>query len=258
MLPNWNEVAFTGPTPGVFAGLDGCRGGWILACWQPGPQKLDLHVLSTLSELTALPRLPACVVVDMPLALARVAVAGGRRCDREARALLPTGRKSSIFSAPTTAALEAWRLGGGYRQVLAAQRQTGAAAPGLSLQAFHLLRHIDDLQRFVANHATPTCLEGHPELAFGRSHAEPRASLASKHTDLGRKQRQRILTELGLHFAEAWSARPRANARAPRPALDDALDACILAHVSHQHHLKRAHRCPERADKSGDAGAIFY
>lgn len=258
MLPNANEVAATGPTAGVFAGLDGCRGGWILACWRPAQQKLELHVLTTLSELTALRQLPACVVVDMPLVLERIAVAGGRRCDREARALLPTGRKSSIFSAPTTAALEAWRLGGGYRQVSDAQRQTGAAAPGLSLQAFNLLRHIDDLQRFVANHPTPTCLEGHPELAFGRLHAERRGPLASKHTNLGREQRQQTLTELRIPFAEVWSARPRAKALALQPALDDALDACILAHVSHQHHLGRARRCPGCAHESGEAGAIFF
>lgn len=158
---------------------------------------------------------------------------------------------------PTTAALEAWRLGGGYREVLAAQRQTAAAAPGLSLQAFHLLRHIDDLQRFVAHHAVPTCLEGHPELAFGRLHGKRRGPLASKHTSLGREQRQQILTELRLPLAEAWSARPRAKALAPQPALEDALDACILAHVSHQHHLGRARRCPDHAHESNDAGAIF-
>lgn len=242
----------------VFAGLDGCRGGWILASWQPAQHKLVLRTLTTMAELLALPQRPACIVVDMPRVLEKLAVVGGRRCDREARALLSSRRKSSIFSAPTLAALEAWRQGGGYRAALAAQRRTGLGAPGLSLQSFHLLKSIDDLQRFVALAGAPPCLEGHPELAFARQHRPANGELISKHKAFGQKQRQQILTALGLPWSAAWAARTRGARRGLQAGMGDALDACILAHVSHQHALGLAELCPRDGQPDVSAPAIYF
>lgn len=230
----------------------------MLALWQPTQKILELRTLTTMAELETLSQPPACIVVDMPLVLERVAVVGGRRCDSQARALLPTGRKSSIFSAPTLAALEAWRLGGGYREVLAAQRQTGAETPGLSLQAFNLLKHIDDLRRYVAVSRAGTCLEGHPELAFERQHRPTDGPLVSKHKAHGREQRQKILTALGMPWSKAWSGRRR-DVNSPLQAnLGDAIDACMMAHVSHQHQLGLASRCPIEARLNDGSPAIFF
>lgn len=224
----------------ICAGLDGCRNGWVLALWQPRDKKLSLHLLAGLSAIAALAPRPHCVVVDMPLVLAPTAQAGGRACDKQARALLPTARKSSIFSAPTAAALTAWRQGGDYAAVLAAQRQTALGAPGLSLQAFHLLKHIDALQIFVAQVPELVCIEGHPELAFNELRGQQNTALASKHTAAGRQQRQNILTHLHMDWAAAWTACERRQARPVVAAMDDILDACIMAHVAHKLSTGRA------------------
>jgi predicted RNase H-like nuclease len=242
----------------VFAGLDGCRGGWALALWQPGTGTLKVITIQNLGDLIHLPLTPAALVVDMPIRLDRVARAGGRRCDLEGRALLPAGRKSSIFSAPTSAALNAWRAGGEYADVLAAQRNTAPGAPGLSLQAYHLLRHIDALHRFIEAQPVIRCFEGHPELTFHRLRPSDRQSLASKHTSLGLTQRQQILQKLQMPWSAAWEACGRTLGHSVIARKNDVLDACVLAHVAYLHYAGQAHACPQVSQALRHTGVIFF
>ena len=48
---------------------------------------------------------PSVVAVDMPIGLLEEPSSGGRECDKEARRLLGTPRRSSVFTPPTKPAL---------------------------------------------------------------------------------------------------------------------------------------------------------
>jgi predicted RNase H-like nuclease len=84
-----------------FAGIDGCRGGWVSF-------KVDLASLSTSVELIDLPSILrnkpndlAILAIDIPIGL----LDGSRACDKAARTLLGQPRGTSVFAAPCRASL---------------------------------------------------------------------------------------------------------------------------------------------------------
>lgn len=146
------------------AGVDGCRGGWVVA---------------TRDAVVVVPRLapllrsagPGCdthpglgtldiVGVDMPIGLP---ARPGRAADSAARALLGP-RRSSVFPAPARAVV-------GHRTHADANAASRALfGVGLSVQTFHLfdkIREIDDLVRSLpAEQRTTRVVEVHPECSF--------------------------------------------------------------------------------------------
>src|SRR5207248_318782 len=84
----------------ALAGVDGCRGGWVVA-WDGG-----LEVLPTFADIVA--RRFDLVLVDIPIGLLDT---GPRRCDVEARSLIGA-RRSSVFPAPSRHLLRARRYAG--------------------------------------------------------------------------------------------------------------------------------------------------
>jgi predicted RNase H-like nuclease len=94
------------------AGVDGCRGGWMVVLAQVAggaglPGRMSSRLCATFEEVLALPERPVSVAVDMPIGLLERAAPGGRPCDREARTMLGRPRASSVFSPPTRKALAA-------------------------------------------------------------------------------------------------------------------------------------------------------
>jgi predicted RNase H-like nuclease len=146
-----------------------------------------------------------------------------RACDREARALLGRPRGSSVFRAPSRAALDA----ADYAAACALNRaRTGVA---LSLQTWNILPKIRELDALLRQQPRlrGRLREAHPEVClYGL--AGGRAMAHNKRTAAGRRERTALLAHLSppaLHAAETLTAaHPRR-----RVAADDALDAAALA-----------------------------
>lgn len=201
---------------GQLAGVDGCKGGWLMvhlgpggetrtATWMISPHWMGLDTASS-----------AFVAVDMPIGLPEGAADAGRRtCDSLARRLLP-GAASTVFPTPRRPMLDA----PDYASANAWGKARGA---GLAKQAWFLIPRIRELDAALTPADQGRIRETHPELVFralaGTQH------LAPKKTPEGIAQRRAVLAAAGFDQLEAWrAALPRAKA-----AEDDLNDACVLA-----------------------------
>jgi predicted RNase H-like nuclease len=183
------------------AGIDGCRGGWIVALLKHEDGSLrDHHVIlcPTFADVLALDPQPAVIAIDIPIGLLDAWQPGGRECDRQARQLLGR-RASSIFSPPTRPMLQATH----YEQV---------RTQGLSIQAFNILPKIREVDRLMTPELQKRIYEAHPELAF--------ISLAgasmkhNKKTYEGREERLQVLSH--------WLVPYRANVKHGNVILSEA------------------------------------
>ncbi len=207
------------------AGVDGCPGGWAVARWSPGPSgsaaALTVSFAETLDEVVAELRAQrlAAVAVDMPIGLLADRV---RASDGLARRLLGP-RRSSIFATPARAT-----LGSPDQPVLdhadASARNRDAVGVGLSIQAFHLLPKIAELDDLVQPSDQDRLVEAHPELAFTRMVGAPLPD--SKARPEGRAMRRALLDE---HFGAALVTDALATADVPVTDALDALSLCTVA-----------------------------
>jgi predicted RNase H-like nuclease len=158
------------------------------------------HGAQVLARLNA--DIGSTIGIDMPLGLPSTQP---RISDREARAYLGP-RRSTIFPTPPRACLDARD----YPSALAASR--AAVGSGLSIQAFHLLPKIRELDALIVP-GEDRFVEVHPECSFlTMNDLEP---LPPKRTTAGARRRSDLLTAV-------FGALPAL----PRGAkLDDLLDA---------------------------------
>lgn len=189
-------------------GVDGCPGGWLGALVDGASARWLL--LGSMAEVLRVDA--ASVGIDIPIGLPD---AGPRACDVGARRLL--GRRgSSVFPAPVRAVLGA----GSYAQ--ACERSREAQGRALSLQTYHLLGKIADVDAALTPKLQERVAEVHPEVSFaGLLGRVP----APKKTPAGRAERSGALQHVlpGVDVAALVAATPRPA----RP--DDALDALVCA-----------------------------
>ena len=183
------------------AGADGCRGGWVVATDRGVTFEPRLHR-----------GLGPTIGVDMPIGLP-----GGtpRASDRELRAFLGP-RRASVFTTPPRACLQATEHAAA---VLASRAAIGT---GISIQAFHLLPKIRELDALVAP-GEAQFVEVHPEASFLVMNAmEP---LPAKATSAGAARRVELLHAW-------WGPLPPV----PRPArADDLYDALAVLWSTHRY-----------------------
>lgn len=171
------------------AGVDACKSGWIIA---------------TDAGAVVVPALRLdgfdCVGIDIPIGLSN----GPRRqCDIDARRFLGAAR-SSVFPAPPRAALGC----ASYEAALATARAT--TGRGISLQTYHIMRKVAEVDRLVGPQHRDLVVEVHPECAFKLlNDGDPPPSKKSVE---GRALRRHLLT---AHFD--------VPSRPPRGAADDDL-----------------------------------
>jgi len=201
---------------GSLAGVDGCKGGWLMVRLGPGgdPGGAGWTISPSWSGLDS--AASAFVAVDMPIGLPDGSADPGRRaCDSLARRLLP-GAASTVFPTPRRPMLAA----PDYASANAWGKARGA---GLAKQAWFLIPRIRELDTALEPVDQARIRETHPELVFRQLAGTPR--LAPKKTPEGRDQRRAVLAAAGFHQLEAWrTALPRGKA-----AEDDLNDACVLA-----------------------------
>lgn len=185
----------------AIAGIDACKSGWIIAT------DADAVVVPTL-------RLDAftCVGIDMPIGLSD---GPPRQCDIAARRYLASAR-SSVFPAPPRAALACTT----YEAALATARST--TGRGMSLQTYHIMPKVAEVDRLVGPEHHDVVIEVHPECAFKT--LNDGETLPSKTSVDGRAIRRRLLSG---HF-DVPSRPPRGA------AVDDLLDAYAVLWSAHR------------------------
>ncbi|MCW2776705.1 MAG: hypothetical protein JWN17_430 [Frankiales bacterium] len=190
-------------------GVDGCPGGWVgallddddaddVASWHAG----------SFADLLAL---GADVVgVDVPIGLP--AGPQRRRADLEAREVLGAQR-SSVFFVPPRVVLEA------PRQADATRLSRAAGSVGVSIQTFHILGKVAEVDALLQADPGAPVVEVHPEVSFRRMGG---AALPPKRRVEGRDARLQLLRTWlpGLALPE-----PRLGRAQP----DDCLDAVAAA-----------------------------
>ncbi|HEY3516647.1 MAG TPA: DUF429 domain-containing protein [Gammaproteobacteria bacterium] len=207
-------------------GLDGCKRGWVGV-------RLDLDQAAapaarfyrTFGEALPDSDRPAVIAVDMPIGFLDVAERGGRLCERLARQRLGP-RRSSVFSAPTRAALV---HGSDYAAALDANR--GGGEIGLSRQCFHLIPKLVEIDTLMTPVLQRRVRESHPELVFTVLNAG-RPMRFGKKTRSGRAERIRVLERAGEAYGlnrEFLDPRAHVGLRGGGVARDDLVDAAAVA-----------------------------
>lgn len=231
------------------AGVDGCRGGWIVAkadAWPP-TRPPGLTIVETFETVLQLTEDCSTVAVDMPIGLAagEPADSGIRQCDLDAKALL--GRAASrVFMAPPRPALEAATYDEFNRLH---RRLTGK---GASRQLWGIVPKISEVDRSLTPETGGRVVEFHPELTWMRLAGRV---LESKHSATGIIERLRILGGFGINVG-TLGIDDLSDARA-KADITDALDALVGLGVS-----TGAQRVPAggaaRTDRNGRMIEIWY
>ncbi|MFZ2015086.1 MAG: DUF429 domain-containing protein [Nocardioides sp.] len=216
-------------------GVDGCRAGWVGALLEG----TTYHVLAAagiaalVTEARRREPTLGIVAVDIPIGLPDDRP---RLTDRLARTRLPAGRKSSVFPTPARAAVAHTTQ----PEASAANRE--ALGVGLSIQAFHLVPKILDVDAFVRGRPGVSVLEVHPEVSFAE--IDPACVVRSKATAEGRADRGAALRGAGLE--------PPSYRSGEGYAADDLLDACAVAWTAQRYAAGAAYSLPDPPEVFSD------
>ena len=199
-------------------GIDGCRYGWVTACYESETVKLFKNI----AEVWAYFGIDCDFLIDMPIGLPSAKVPN-RTCEQEARAVLPKGRKSSLFSVPCREAFAAENYGE------ANEINKSILGKGLSKQTWFIMPKMLELDELlISNHeARLPFKEAHPEISFQFINSgEP--LIASKKTKEGIYERRSILQQFDSRTEQLYQLAIYAfNRTAVAP--DDILDALCLS-----------------------------
>ncbi|MFN8041382.1 MAG: DUF429 domain-containing protein [Acidimicrobiales bacterium] len=208
-------------------GVDGCRGGWVL-CTLDAAGRITVELVPEVALAVDLVRTGALALlgIDMPIALPAT---WGRQADDEARRRLGP-RRSSLFPTPPRFLLDHCD---DFADANAASR--AATGRGLSIQTFHLLAKVAELQAAlgpvdepVAPDLAERVVECHPESCFATLAGAPLTT--TKRTADGRRERSALLQ---LRVADDLAA--LLADRPPGVAADDLLDAVAAAEAMGRH-----------------------
>ena len=225
------------------AGVDGCRGGWIVV-----ESTLNLNALrwKIAPDWNAIAQIADVIAVDMPIG---VSSDGVRQCEVEARnKLSPCG--SRVFKTLPRGALRFRQSDWGKANQWSKSRGFG----GISKQIWNIRPKILEIDKSITPGAQARIHEAHPELAFARLNGGP--PLPSKHGAGGIEQRRRLLARAGIPVGEDWLAQLRGSGAKP----DDLLDACALLLTARHIARGTAITLPERIqrDARGLSMSISY
>jgi predicted RNase H-like nuclease len=196
-------------------GIDGCRGGWIVASWSGTPaDTIRFEIVTDLGEVvSSLDPKHDRLIIDIPIGLADD---GPRTCDRDARRLLGPGRASSVFPPPVRAALSAtsYAEACGINEAHSGKR--------ISRQSYAILPKIAAVNRLVTPMMQDFVREAHPEVTFMVLGGLERGLPTRKKRVEGRRQRLEILRAVLPTFDPDAV---RAQLGRGRVAIDDVIDA---------------------------------
>ena len=222
------------------AGVDGCRGGWIVAFIRAGGDEARIRVVRCFADILGAPENPDVIAVDMPIGLPERTGYGGRTAENAVRRLLGA-RQSSVFSVPSRAALEQTD----YRQACTVALATSDPPRKISKQLFMIAPRIREVDACLRDDkaAAGRVFEVHPEVAFWRLNGERALTepkkIKGKPYEPGLALRRNLLVAAGLPPGTLESA-PPAGAGS-----DDLLDALACAAVARRLHAGIAEPFPD-------------
>jgi predicted RNase H-like nuclease len=241
-----------------FAGVDGCRDGWIAAFVQTSGKLVEPRVFSKFIDILHAPEKPSIIAVDIPIGLPD---RGGRRAETVVRPLLGTLR-GAIFPIPSRRAIFAQLspFGDPNARYAAHQRacivaaQTSSPSKRITIQAFGLFPKIRELDALLQSDGSlkDRIFETHPELAFRQLNGNQPLNERKK-SAAGLVHRGQLLTNCGFSASIAEGSPPK-GAR-----YDDLLDALACAFVARRlaAGISRPHpELPEK-DQLGFSMAIW-
>lgn len=219
----------------MFAGVDACKGGWVLAkspAW-PCREVPALAICPDFQTVLALTADCRRVAVDIPIGLP--SGRSIRLCDLEAKKLLSGHNTSALFYAPPRETLHA-ETPAEFQKLHRKARGTGAGLP-----VWGFLRKVLDADAAMAPGLQSRVIEFHPELSWMRLAG---GNLESKHTPEGIADRKRVLRKAvpSLESILRWK-----DLVGRAAALDDLLDALIGIEVAQSSLRGTPYRLP--ADK---------
>ena len=196
------------------AGVDGCRGGWVVATVpQRGRGPIGIRVVADLGDVVAEVETGhlAAVAIDIPIGLP---AHEPRAADVLARSRLGP-RRSSVFPAPCRAVLGA----DDYAEACA--RSRAVCGKAVSKQLFNILPKIAEIDAILTPSLQERIVEMCPELSFAVLTGRPMTH--RKTTSAGRRERVAALESVFAGVA-AQTDRPPAGAQR-----DDVVDALVGA-----------------------------
>ncbi len=230
---------------GTVAGVDGCRGGWVVMLVPGGDfRAAKILVQQSFEEVLGVTGECAVVGIDMPIGLPEV---GRRACDQAARAVLGP-RKQSVFSIPSRAAI-AERT---YRKACLVSQRTSDPPMAVQVQAFNIFDKIRAVDGAMTPHRQTHIYECHPELAFWalnrhQAMSEPKRR-GSRPFKPGIEARRRLLVQ-DAEYPRALLADkniPRRNDNLS-VAIDDVLDAAVCAWSAKRIYMGKGQCFPDRS-----------
>ena len=227
-----NTLSQTGP----WIGIDGCRGGWIIAWLQSG-QPAKIYTAETL--LPFLKKVPKQATILIDMILYKTGDPSPRQFDRLAKSQLGKWH-SRVFPAPPEEALKSED----YRD--ACLRSHSIGGKKISKQCYNLFPKIREV-----NH--PEIPEGqlieyHPELAF-RQLNQNKIVEPSKKTELGRIRREQLIKRNLSDYPDPL-IKPKSKKFTWQA--DDLLDALALALVAKNGAYQDFYQSLAKADSSKD------
>ncbi|PTX44352.1 putative RNase H-like nuclease [Christiangramia gaetbulicola] len=201
-----------------YLGVDGCKGGWISACYGSG----EILIFRNIEELVSHYQDEFLMFVDIPIGLAS-AKNKKRNCEKEARKLLSAKRKSSIFPVPCWESLE----GQNYEDAKGINRKVLGC--GISKQTWFIMPKIKEVNSLLIDNRSLQSVikESHPEISF--KYLNLGIPLGhSKKTEKGIIERLEILTKY-KQSSPAIFHKALQTYRKKEVAKDDILDALCLS-----------------------------
>jgi len=204
---------------GLLYGIDGCRGGWVIATAPSGFREVTLEIVPEFRCILEKVAVDSVLAIDIPIGIPENKP---RTCDRDARQLLGWPRSSSVFSPPCRKALPARTFGE------ALQLNRSSMGIGISKQAFHIMRKIREVDDVMTVQTQQYVREVHPEVTFAQLNGGP--LMHTKKDKRGRAERIDLLRHAGLSISESWLQGERARLGTRWVLLDDIIDAlaCLV------------------------------
>jgi len=216
----------------VPVGVDGCRAGWIAVALRPGNTKPEIRIFERFAELVAGFGTDATIAVDMPIGLPDRIGGSGRGPEQAIRPYLGA-RKSSVFSIPSRAAVEAQT----YREACDLAQLHSDPPKKVSKQAFFLFGKILEIDSLLQADIglSERIIECHPEFSFCRlNNMVPMAApkkIRGRVNPEGMAERVELLASHGIDRALFAKGPPRGA------GMDDLVDASVNLLVARRHAL---------------------